>query len=75
MVWVFFKFTHSSVIYGEPLDLSGWHEKKLTHAVLAEVTDVIMKSIADLGGIQFTPTAHQSEVRNGTDAESRMTQP
>ena len=75
MVWVFFKFARSSVIYGDPLDLSAWREKKLTHAVLAEVTDMIMKSIADLGGIQFTPTTNHSGIRYGKDTEAKLTKP
>lgn len=57
MVRVFFKFTRTHVTYGRPVDLTAWHNKKLTHAVLAEVTDVIMRAIAELGHVQYTPTA------------------
>ena len=57
MVRVFFKFTRTRVTYGQPMDLSRWHDVKLSHDVLAEVTDLIMSEIAKLGGIRHTPVS------------------
>jgi len=57
MIAAFFKRTHATLIYGEPIDLSAWHEKKPGHAELQEVTDLIMMKLAQLGGLEFTPTA------------------
>lgn len=59
MVRCFFVRTRSRLTYGPPLDLSPWRGTHWTQDQLADVTDLIMKSIADLGGIQFTPTARR----------------
>jgi 1-acyl-sn-glycerol-3-phosphate acyltransferase len=56
--------THVTLTYGKPIDLSAWHAKKPGHAELAEVTDLIMKSLADLGGIGFTPITGQCDTRH-----------
>lgn len=61
--------TVATVTYGEPIDISLWYDQKAGHEELAEITDLIMKSIADLGGIDFTPTGRDSgdrmEEKNG----------
>ena len=57
MVAAFFKRTHATLIYGEPIDLSAWYDKKPGHTELQEVTDLIMLKLAQLGGVEFTPTA------------------
>jgi 1-acyl-sn-glycerol-3-phosphate acyltransferase len=57
MIAAFFVRTHATLIYGEPIDLSAWYDKKPGHAELQEVTDLIMMKLAQLGGIEFTPTA------------------
>ena len=59
----YFVRTLVSLTYGDPIDLSAWHGRKPGHEDLAEVTDVIMKSLSDLGGIGFTPIAPQCETR------------
>lgn len=55
MLRSFFVRTTVTLTYGKPIDLSIWYDRKPGHAELAEVTDLIMKSIAELGGIAFTP--------------------
>lgn len=52
----FFLRTQVTLTYGEPIDLSEWYDRKLGHEELAEVTDLIMRSLAMLGGIEFTAT-------------------
>ncbi|MCA9063987.1 MAG: 1-acyl-sn-glycerol-3-phosphate acyltransferase [Planctomycetaceae bacterium] len=64
MVRAFLMPTRVRVRYGQPLDLSKWDGHKPSRAVLTEMTDHIMKSIADLGGIRFTPTS-RGEVDSG----------
>lgn len=49
--------THATLIYGEPIDLSAWYDKKPGHAELQKVTDLIMMKLAQLGGLEFTPNA------------------
>ncbi len=53
--------TQATLTYGTPIDLSAWHDKKPGHEELAEVTDLIMKTLSDLGGIGFTPIDAQCE--------------
>ena len=55
----YFVRTLVTLTYGNPIDLAAWHGRKPGHKELAEVTDLIMKSLADLGGISFTPIAAQ----------------
>ena len=57
IVRAFFVRTQVTLIYGEPIDLSEWYDKKPGHAELARVTDLIMMNLARLGGIEFSPSA------------------
>ncbi|RLS29928.1 MAG: 1-acyl-sn-glycerol-3-phosphate acyltransferase [Planctomycetota bacterium] len=57
MAWVFFKRTHTTLTYGSPVDLSHWQRPKPSHSDLIEVTDKIMQSVADLGGLKITPAS------------------
>lgn len=72
MVMSFFRRTSVEVIYGDPIDLSSLANRRLTHVVVAEATNRIMKSLADLGGIRFTPVASEAKLREPvTSRESR----
>lgn len=62
MVRSFFRWTRVSVTYGQPIDLSQWDSVKLTHAVMAAATDRIMQSLAQLGGIDFTPLVVEAKL-------------
>lgn len=55
MLGSFFIRTQVTLVYGQPIDLSPWLDKKPDHLELAEVTDVIMKTLSELGGIDYTP--------------------
>lgn len=56
MVWVFFRRARVQLIYGKPLDLSVWQGRRTSPELLCEVTDHIMGSLAELGGIRYTPS-------------------
>jgi len=43
--------THSALSYGDPIDLSAWYGKRLTQTMLAEVTDLLMERLAEVGGV------------------------
>jgi 1-acyl-sn-glycerol-3-phosphate acyltransferase len=67
MVKAFFRRTTPRITYGEPMDLSAWAGRRLSHELLAEVTDQIMQAIARLGSVQFTPVSRSavSQGKNG----------
>ena len=54
MVRCFYMRTKVRVTYGSPIDLSQWTGKRKTQDLLKEVADHLMKSLAQLGGIEFT---------------------
>lgn len=62
----FFVRSRSSLTYGAPLNLVAWQGRHCTQEDLAEVTDLIMQSIAALGSIGYTITS-----ANGTSASRR----
>lgn len=62
MFKAFFVRTRSSLTYGAPLDLSAWQGRHCTPEDLAEVTDLIMRSIAELGSIRYTAISAKGTV-------------
>lgn len=61
MVRCFLMRGKASLSYGEPIDLSRWQKRRLSDEELAEATDTIMRAIADLGGIGYTPVLQTEE--------------
>lgn len=57
MIRPFFTLSHVRVVYGEPVDLSPWRDRKKTQDVLREVTDLLMTRLAELGGATYLGTA------------------
>jgi 1-acyl-sn-glycerol-3-phosphate acyltransferase len=57
MVGMFFKPTRATLTYGPPIDLSKWKSNKPSHADLVEVTDLIMDTLAEMGGLRTSPTS------------------
>ncbi len=55
MVAPFFTKSRVSVIYGEPIDLSAYYDTKRTRTLLREVTDLLMRRLAELGGVDYAP--------------------
>lgn len=49
MVKPFYTRTKVRVAYGEPIDLSEYHDRKPTREILQEVTDLMMDRLAELG--------------------------
>jgi len=49
----FFTLSRVRVIYGEPIDLSAYYDCRKTREVLAEVTDLLMRRLAQLGGVAY----------------------
>lgn len=43
------------ITYGEPIDLSEFYGQRLNQERLAEVTNLLMGKLAELGGVGFTP--------------------
>ncbi len=71
MVRCFLIRGRASLSYGEPIDLSRWQKRRLSDEELADATDAIMKAIADLGGIGYTPVARSEKSEAEADgAES-----
>lgn len=73
MLRCFFIPTQASLTYGPPLDLSRWQGRSLSATELADATDFIMKSLAELGNIRFTPTP-RSPPANGRETPSASAQ-
>jgi len=41
-------------VYGEPIDLSAYYGRRMTHPLLMEVTDLLMRRLAKLGGVDYS---------------------
>lgn len=55
MVRAFFDFRPVKVIYGDPVDLSAYYGRGLSEEMVMEVTQTLMRAVAELGGIVYTP--------------------
>jgi 1-acyl-sn-glycerol-3-phosphate acyltransferase len=63
MVAPFYTRTRSrvQVIYGDPIDLSAYYDAKRTRTLLREVADLLMRRLAELGGVTYAPDAADTE--------------
>lgn len=59
------------VIYGDPVDLSAYYDRKKTQALLKEVTDLLMTRLAELGGLTYEH-ANRSADEQSDPATVRM---
>jgi 1-acyl-sn-glycerol-3-phosphate acyltransferase len=57
MLRPFFTPTRVQVLYGDPIDLSDYYPRRKTHRLLCEVTDVMMRRLAELGGVPYAKDA------------------
>lgn len=55
MVKPFLTFCRARVTFGEPLDLSRYYGQRINQQLLDEVTQVLMRYLAQLGGIEIAP--------------------
>lgn len=53
MVEPFYRHSRVTLHFGDPIDLSAYYEKRKSHDVLQEVTDLLMVRLAQLGGVQY----------------------
>lgn len=67
MITSFLKPSRTELIYGTPVDLSEFLEKRPTTEILTQVTDRIMASLAELGGVDFTPAARPADAMSAAD--------
>jgi 1-acyl-sn-glycerol-3-phosphate acyltransferase len=51
MIASLFEFKRIRIIYGDPIDLSAYYGKRAEPALLQEVTDLLMRRLAALGGL------------------------
>lgn len=61
MVDPFVRRSRVRITYGEPIDLSEYHDRKATGELLHEVTDLIMSRLAETGGVDYTPVGMEDE--------------
>jgi 1-acyl-sn-glycerol-3-phosphate acyltransferase len=61
MVAPFYTRAHVTITYGEPIDLSAYYDCKRTRTLLREVTDLLMRRLAALGGVAYAPDLPASE--------------
>lgn len=52
----FFTPARVRVTYGTPIDLSLWQGQRKSQELLQGLTDALMRKLADLGGVRYTPT-------------------
>lgn len=53
MIEPFYSRADTSLVFGEPIDLSDYHAKRLTREVLEEVTTLMMWKLAELGETEY----------------------
>ena len=61
MVEPFKTFSRVRIIYGDPIDLSTYRDRRVTRELLVEVTDLLMGHLAALGGVEATPAENLHE--------------
>ncbi|GDY08120.1 MAG: 1-acyl-sn-glycerol-3-phosphate acyltransferase [Planctomycetota bacterium] len=49
------------VIYGTPIDLSPWQGQRKSQELLQILTDALMRKLADLGGVRYTPSVNETK--------------
>ncbi len=57
MVEPFYTPSRVRIVYGDPIDLSVYYGRPKTPEVLAEVTDLLMTRLSELGGVPYIPDA------------------
>ena len=67
MVAPFYTRCRVRVTYGDPINLSAYYDRKRTRTLLREVTDLLMRRLAELGGVAYAPDlpAEQQQYKSG----------
>jgi len=53
MIKPFYTPSRVRVTYGDPVDLSGFYERRITHCLLEQVTELLMLRLARLGDVEY----------------------
>lgn len=63
MVEPFYSFSKTSLVYGDPIDLSAYYDLRASKDVLEEVTTLMMQRLAELGETEYlgSPTSEEQE--------------
>ena len=68
MVNSFYTRSKVRISYGEPVDLSKWADTKPTAEILAEVTDAMMRALAELGQVDYIGNERETIPLTSADA-------
>ncbi len=75
MIRPFYTFGRVRISYGDPIDLSSYYQCKKTRAVLTEVTDLLMRRLAQLGGVRYVKDERPSPQFVGEPAIHKLIRP
>lgn len=74
MVTPFMTFCRVRVTYGEPVDLSAYYGRRINTELLEQITDLLMRRLAELGGVHVADAAahadSRAEMQDGRGAAS-----
>jgi 1-acyl-sn-glycerol-3-phosphate acyltransferase len=70
MVAPFYTRCRVMVSYGDPIDLSAYYDRKRTRTLLREVTNLLMRRLADLGGVAYEPDLASKSLPAPAEARS-----
>jgi len=75
MVKPFYTLSRVQVTYGDPVDLSGFNERRITHRLLKEVTDLLMRRLAELGAVEYVCGPGEIPVLRREDGDASTGRP
>lgn len=61
MVAPFYSCADTSLVYGDPIDLSAYYDRRASREVLEEVTTLMMERLAELGETYYLGSASSNE--------------
>ena len=76
MVAPFYTRCRVKIVYGDPIDLSAYYGRKRTRTLLREVTDLLMRQLAELGDVTYAPdmpSTLPSQLASASDGVPRAT--
>lgn len=71
MIGSVLRSARTTLVYGPPIDLASYRGRKKSQELLREVTDLIMTTIASLGGVPYAGTPLAEETPAGPRESSR----
>jgi 1-acyl-sn-glycerol-3-phosphate acyltransferase len=76
MVAPFYTRCRVKIVYSDPIDLSAHYDRKRTRTLLREVTDLLMRRLAELGDVTYAPdmpSTLPSQLASASDGVPRAT--